>query len=253
MFPLLPRIWLDLAAVRRARGERACEIEAITLALRITPGWSHASRQLSTALEADGHYDKARAVLERAIAHSPLDPHNHGHLAYALWHLGQGEQGHRTPPLYRWLQALEPDYDWAWDIWAWWAKKMGRPGAPVELARILAEGRSGDAKVCLRLALTLVDPADREERIKALDRSISLDPLQVRPHDLKAEVLAEAKRWDEAKAACRPSVYGAHPPISSYTAAWSGSKPDAVISPLPWPGCDPCLPKTPTISGAGRN
>src|SRR5262249_45040022 len=37
MFPLLPRMWLDLATVRRARSERALEIEAIARALRINP------------------------------------------------------------------------------------------------------------------------------------------------------------------------------------------------------------------------
>ena len=38
LFPLLPRIWLDLATIRHARGERALEIEAISRALEDQPG-----------------------------------------------------------------------------------------------------------------------------------------------------------------------------------------------------------------------
>jgi tetratricopeptide (TPR) repeat protein len=210
MFPLLPRMWLDLAAVRRTRNERALEIEAISRALRINPGFSHASRQLAAALQKDGKDDEARTVLERAISLAPLDAANHGHLAFALWRLDRKEQA-----IERLIQALklEPDYDWAWDSFRSWAAELERPKAPAEIARILAETHSGDASVFLHLAMNLNDPADRDEKLAALDRSIALDPHQYQAHDLKAVALAEADRWEEAEAACRPSVYGEHPPI----------------------------------------
>ncbi len=98
-FPLLPRLWLDLAAVRAARGDRRGEREALERALQISPGWSTAVRALAESLEHDGNYAGSRTVLERAIARDALDAYNHGCLADALWHLGEQEPA---------LDALDP-------------------------------------------------------------------------------------------------------------------------------------------------
>ena len=77
----------------------------------------------------------------------------------------------------------------------------------------------------LRLAMTLSGEANREERLAALDRSIGLDQDCFQAHDLKAQILAEAGRWDEALAACHPPVYGEQPPIYLRgRAAWIGAQ-----------------------------
>ncbi len=210
LFPLLPRIWLDLATVRRCRQERPLEIEAIRRALRISPGWCQASRQLYTALKNEDRLQEARSVLEQAIGHSPLDAANHRCLAEALWLSGEKEYA-----IERLVQALklEPDDDWAWDTLHAWAHEMGRPSAPVELARVFAETRAGDPAVFLRLANTLCEPADRAERLAALDRTIALEPHRWEAYDLKAETLAQAGRWDEAEDACRPAICREQAPL----------------------------------------
>ena len=61
-FPLLPRLWLDLALVHQARLERAREIEALEQALEINPNWSYASRELALALDRDGQSTRARMI-----------------------------------------------------------------------------------------------------------------------------------------------------------------------------------------------
>ena len=210
LFPLLPRIWLDLAAVRRCRQERPLEIEAIRRALRISPSWGNASRQLYRALKNENRLEEARSVLEQAIGHSPLDVSNYGCLAEALWLAGEKEHA-----IERLVQALklQPDYDWAWDTLRAWAHTMGRPSAPVELARVFAETRAGDPAVFLRLAITLCEPAEAAERLAALERTITLDPRRWQAYDLKAETLAQAGRWDEAGDACRPAICGDQAPL----------------------------------------
>lgn len=209
-FPLLPRIWLDLAAACRASEDREGETRALDRALELAPGWGVAARQRAMALEKQGDYAGSRAVLERAVAHAPLDAFNHGCLADAMWHLDD-----REPALERLLHALrlEPDYDWGWDTLARWARELKRPGLPVELARELTEKRGGEARNWLRLARSLDGPEHLEERLAAFDRAIALDPRDFTAYDLKAELLAQAGRWDEAEALCGPGPWGERPPI----------------------------------------
>ena len=104
-FPLQAATWLDLATACRASNDRAGELDALDRALRLNPGWGHAARQRAMALEKDGDHAGSRSVLERAVAHAPLDAHNHGWLADTLWRLGE-----REPALERLVQAirLEP-------------------------------------------------------------------------------------------------------------------------------------------------
>ncbi len=208
-FPLLAEVWLDLAAVCRARKDGDGELAALDRALQISPGHSIAARQRAMALERDGDYAGSRALLERAIAYAPLDPFNHTCLADALWHLDQGEEA-----VDRLLHAmrLEPDQDWAWDTLRRWSIELDRRDVPLSLARELTEQRAGEASNWVRLARLLSGEEYLEERLAALDRAIALDPADIEPYDLRAHLLAEAGRYDEAEASCRPSAWGDSPP-----------------------------------------
>jgi tetratricopeptide (TPR) repeat protein len=217
-FPLLPRLWLDLAAVRRARGDRDGEHEALDRALRINPGWGTAARELSQALEREGKNEESRAVLERAAAYSPLDAVTHGFLADTLWLLGEKEAAFERLSL---ALRLNPAYDWAWRALAGWSGELERPDAPASLAREIARQRPGDGRAWLALARAIDGPDDLDERLGAIDRAAALSPRDPEPHDLKAEALAEAGRFDEAEAACLPPSWGDRPPlILRGRAAW---------------------------------
>lgn len=217
-FPLLAAVWLDLSTVCRARGDAAGEIEALERALRLQPGWSMAARRRADVFEKAGNYAESCAVLERAVAHTPLDPANHGCLADALWHLNRKDEA-----VERLLQALrlEPGYEWAWETLREWSEKLKRPELPLNLARELTEQRGGEARSWLKLARVLSGPDALAERLAAIDRAIALDPRQFEPYDLKAEVLAEAGRFEDASAACDAEVWGDRPPVSLRgRAAW---------------------------------
>jgi tetratricopeptide (TPR) repeat protein len=209
-FPLLPGIWLDLAAACAARGDHPGELEALDRALRISPGWGMAARRRAAAYQKDGDHAAARSVLERAVAHDPLDAENHGDLAHVLRRLGQAR-----PALDRLAHALrlDPGPDGAWTILGDWSRELGRPELPLELARELTAQRGGEARSWVVLARLLDGPDRLDERLAALERAVALNPRADAAYDLKAQLLAEAGRWDQAEAACRPSAWGDRPPV----------------------------------------
>ncbi len=208
-FPLVPRLWLNLAQVQRVRLNPAGEIEALQHALRINPSWGAASQQLAEAHERAGERQKGKEVLERACALTPLDPFNHGCLADVLWHLGEKEEA-----LKRIQRALTLDtgYDWGWRMLRDWSQELKRPELAVELARGLTRQRPGSPQAWLTLAYTITDPRALNERLAAIDEALRLQPRLVDGYRLRVRLLAEAKRFDEARAACRPAVFGEQVP-----------------------------------------
>ncbi len=135
-FPLIPSLWLDVAAARRAAGDSPGEIQAIGRALRISPSWSSAARMLSEAYERQGDYAKSHDTLRQAVARDPGNAQNHGCLADALWHLERKEEALAEIRL---AARLESRYDWAWDRLREWSAALEQPRAPVDLARECAK------------------------------------------------------------------------------------------------------------------
>ena len=94
-YPLLARLWVDLAEVCHAQEDREGQIRALRQAVHVAPGWSYAARELADAMEANDEGEEARVVLEQAVARSPLDPVNHGYLADNLWTAGDAADADR--------------------------------------------------------------------------------------------------------------------------------------------------------------
>ena len=216
-FPLLPRIWLDVAAVNRAQNQPQVEIAALKTALEINPTWGQAVRQLSEVHERLGHFETSRELLEQAVKTAPLDPYNHGCLADALWKLGRREEA-----LERIQNAvkIEPGYQWAWDALVRWSDELRRPELAGEIARELTTRRAGEARSWIVLARTLRRPEDLDERLAALTKAIELNPRALDAYDLRARLLAEANRFDEAIAACCPVSWEHLPSRLQARAAW---------------------------------
>ncbi len=76
-FPLVPPLWLDRAAVSRARGDSQAEHEAVQTAYQINPDWTTAVHRLCDVNERRGEYERSRHVLEQAVARNPLDFASH--------------------------------------------------------------------------------------------------------------------------------------------------------------------------------
>jgi tetratricopeptide (TPR) repeat protein len=229
-FPLLPRLWQDLAMLYRVRGDAEGEIAALEQALATSPGWSVAVRQLAEVYDRSGQFAKAKQLLEGAVARSPLDALNHGGLADVLWKLGDKEAA-----VARIGQAvkLEPGYHWAWDTLRRWCADLDRPEQAVSMARELTTTKAGEARSWMVLARVLDGPEALDERVAALDKAIALSPRAVDAYEQRSKILAEAGRYDEAEAGCRPAVFGENVPIElrarrAWVSAHKGDMPGAI-------------------------
>jgi tetratricopeptide (TPR) repeat protein len=200
-FPLLAKLWLDLAQVLHGMDNAEGRIDALRQAVAVAPGWSVAARELADSLDEAEEQDEAIIVLERAAMKSPLDPFAHGFLAERLWDAGRSREA-----LDRAKTAVrhEPGYDWAWHAVSLWSDRLEVPEEPAELVRELTRDRAGDPRVWLRLARMLHHPRYNDEVLAALDKATALDPKNVEAHDLKAERLADMGRYEAALAAAQP-------------------------------------------------
>lgn len=219
-FPLMGRLWVDLAEVYQFQNERHEQIEALQAALRTVPNWSAVARELSEVYQQTEQPDEARRVLERAVARVPLDPINHNYLAELLW-----EQGHCDDAIKQLKQTLllDPNNAWAWSMLLNWTSRMDQPEVPLEFARELTRRKPGDPRSWLALAKVLpspnaIDPTQNSEAtneaLAALERVIALDPRNLEACDLRAERLAESTRYEEALEACRPSGWEGELPVA---------------------------------------
>ena len=225
-FPLLPRVWLDLAAIEKIRADDPGEVAALERVLRIRSTYGDASRRLAAAHRRAGRFPEARAVLETAIAAAPLDVANRGALAETLWQQDRRAHGPRALELLVDAVRREPGYDWGWDTLERYARTLEQPALAETTARQLTTTRPGEARSWLRLAFTLhgeTGPA-LAERLAALDRVLALNPRANDAYDLRARLLVAAGRYDDALAACQPpaDAYpgGTHPHILDGRAAW---------------------------------
>lgn len=226
-FPLLPRIWAELATVYRLQNDTDAEVAALEQALALSPGWSTAVRQLAETYERRGELEKARSLLEAAAARDPLEVATLGCLADIRWQLGDREQAFQEVCR---AVTLEPGYQWAWDAARRWSEELKRPEAAVELARELTRKRGGEARSWMVLARTLPAPEPAEakpsaagnataaepppdERLTAIEKAIALSPRTVDAHDLRALILYFNGRVADARAACRPPVFGSRQPV----------------------------------------
>lgn len=209
-FPLLPRMWYELAAVCAARTDSEGEAEALGHALQINPSWSGASQKLAEVHRRQGNLPRAHTVLEQAITREPRNATTHGLLAEVLW-----EQDHRDAAVERLVHAvrLALDYEWAWRHLRDWTAELGHPEVAVDAARELTRTRPREARAWHILAEVLRPSPQWEECLAALDHVFELNPRYVEAHDLRAVLLADRGRFQEALDACRPEVFRSCRPL----------------------------------------
>jgi tetratricopeptide (TPR) repeat protein len=221
-FPLLPKLWMDRAQVCRARLDEEGELNALETALGINPAWGAVARGLAEVYVRRGDLAQARSALERGAAHDPLDPFTQGGLADLAERAGEREQ---AVAFVRRAVELFPGYEWAWErLKEWspvgaatlmaptWSTAPNRPQHAVEVAQSMCSQRPGESRCWLMLARMLPD-SEFDARMEAVDRAISLNPRLIDGYDLKALLLAQRRRLDEALAACQPTAWGDHPPV----------------------------------------
>ncbi len=213
-FPLVSELWFDLGYVRRLRGDGPEEVRAFERARALEPRSRRFALALAGTHRRQGAFEAALGVVEEALRHSPRDPGLHVERACLLWREDQRREA---------VEALEralrfsPTHERAWRLLRDWDEALGAERA-LALARELTERRPANA--ALWLSLARVAPT-LEERLAALDRAEALAPRDTDIHDLRATLLAEEGRFDEALAACAPAAFGEERPyLLEGRAAW---------------------------------
>ncbi len=207
-FPLVARLWLDLAAAQGNARQPEAEIESLRRALELAPSWSRASRALADAHERALQLDAAEHVLRRALAAEPLDISAHAYLADLLW---RRKQQTEAVTLVKRAITIDPTFDWGWDHLNQWAASTGEPKLALDLAQAITRSRPGDVQAWVRLAR--LQTSTPEEALATLERALAINPRDVETHEFRANMLSSLGRQDEAIAACRPEVFGEKPPL----------------------------------------
>jgi cellulose synthase operon protein C len=208
-FPLLPRLWLDLADVRRFRNELVEETAAVTRTLEISPGWAFASRRLAKLHLRALKTAEAERALVATLSHDPLDATLLTDHASGLWQAGRQTEAMRE--IERAI-ALAPAYTLPWALLTQWARARHEPDRMGELVRRLIAERPGDPLPHARLAQELITAGQFSEVLDAARTAVSLDASQSENHDLVATALTHLGRYEEALAACQPADFGETPP-----------------------------------------
>jgi cellulose synthase operon protein C len=221
-FPLVPRVWIDLAEASSAANRPEERIEALRQAVLVAPGWTPAVREYAEALGEAEQYDEAIRVLERLVARSPLDPLAHWYLAERLWDADRSREAlDRAKLSVRMDTGVDPRAEIAWSAVMSWSDRLDAPEEAVDLARAIAGDRAGDPQAWLRLARCLTEFSQSDEALHALDTAIRLDPRNVEAYDMKAERLAALGHYEAALETAQPSEFvGDMPLLLQGRAAW---------------------------------
>lgn len=219
-FPHLAGIWLDLADAHRANKNADAEMLAVRRAVELAPTWTEARRMLADAHERANSLDSAKAMLEESIQRTPLDSFAQFNLAEFLW-----RQNDREGAIARARQALElnPRHDVAWGRYCDWCSQLDRSDDAVALARAWTEKRPGESHSWMRLGQALQWQGPRasskneakriEDCIAAYDEAIRRNPHFDDLYDMKADALAVAGKYDEARRTCNATAAKGKPPL----------------------------------------
>ncbi len=201
-FPMMPRVWYDLAEIHHNLADHEAEIASYEKALELNPRWDSAMRSLARALEKRGDTERCVELLRRALAEDPNEAANHGCLADTLWRLGEYDEAFNSVAA---AVRAAPNYSWGWTHLGEWGRILERRDAAILEGERLVEERPTDPESWRILAKLNGDFDENEARIDALDRGIGLHPEDDQLYDQKAWALCNMGRYDEAIAACSES------------------------------------------------
>jgi len=216
-FPVHPRLWLDLASAREAARDLDGALDAIDGALRINPTFALAVLRKVDILRDTERLDRARAVLERAVALAPDEVELRRQLAITSWDQGEKE---RAVECIKEAIRFAPGAERCWNLLHGFRRSLGEPtGALVELQEH-ADARPWDATARMFVAHAQHEVGSEEAALESIQTALEIDPFSTDPHDLRATILANLGRHDEALAACLPPWRGPLPVSLQARAAW---------------------------------
>lgn len=210
-FPMVPRMWLDLAMAHRQADDHDAELAALERARAINPHWVDVARALSELYMSRDQYDEAEKVIRQVLAIDPRDPVSLGSLADCLYRAGKKPEA---------LQSLvsacvtAPGFEWGWARLCDWSAELDQGQTAQDTAQKTIAARPHDARSYLRQAETLHEIEQIPQAFAALEQALGLDERFVDAHVLKAFYLGRLHRWDEALEACNPACFATDIPAA---------------------------------------
>ena len=194
------------ASVEAIAKDPSAERRHLQRILELDPADSEARVRLLDLALADENVAQARALAEDALRRDVADPG--ALLGRARVALAEGRADEAVADLER-AAELRPDDAASWNLLA----EHGGDGGPARaraLAERLTSQRPGDPMVWLRLAESEPEPA---AALRVLESGLERSPRDVSLLLMRVRVLRALERFDEALAACRPTVLGERRPI----------------------------------------
>lgn len=209
-FPMIPRIWLDLAMACRQADDHKSELAALERARSINPHWVDVARALAELYISRNQFDEAEEVMRRVLSMDPRDPGSIGALADCLYRSDKKIEAMETL-----VVACEnsPSFDWGWTRLCDWSFEIDQGKTAKVTAEKAIASRPHDAFSFLRKAETLHEIDDIPNAFAPLEQALKLDPRFVDAHVLKAFYLGRLHRWDEALEACSPECFAGDLPV----------------------------------------
>jgi tetratricopeptide (TPR) repeat protein len=195
----VPRLQLELAGLRRTRGDVEGEARGLAAALRANPSWLEAILRAAGSLQYATDPDSARRILEKGLRFHPRS----SALLLATARL-EFKHGRVASALSCARQAVEnqPEEAEGWALYASYARQLERAEDVGVLAHELTRQRPWNARIWLRLADVRALEAENLATIAALREALARDPDLPEAHDELAQALTRIGKRDEALQAC---------------------------------------------------
>jgi tetratricopeptide (TPR) repeat protein len=229
-FQDLPGLMLREAEALAQMGRSSEERDAVERALAAAPRWPIAIQRYAQVLLQDSREDEAVRRLETGIAQNPFTMSLRVQLADIFWGAQKKQEALATVER---AIVVDATSQAAWGRYIEWSEELHRRDHALQSLRALCGERPGSVDLWLLVATTLQRPEDLDERLRALDRAITIDPRRIESHDLKSMLLAQAGDFESALAACRHAAWKDRPPLElrgrrAWVHAMRGEMPSAI-------------------------
>lgn len=195
-----PQALLGLGTLLVRSGEVAEGIASLESAIRVAPGFRDAQRTLATAYAGAGRWQEAIAIYEELLSADPADTRVRLAHAVALTNVQRMDQALDELDA---IQKAEPANPQVASTSASVLSAAGRPAAALQVLRdFLDANPQGQqrAPILRRLAHLLNRNGRQEDALRLLNEAVELSPGDVEGLLLRARVLTELNRLDEAGA-----------------------------------------------------
>ncbi|MEM6313139.1 MAG: tetratricopeptide repeat protein, partial [Planctomycetota bacterium] len=213
--PLLAGAWLTAARVHELSLDPDKQRAALERAIELNPRSDLAALELAELHSDAARFGEARAVINAALERMPRSVGLLRRRSELLFVASDDPDDQRAAvDALEEVIRLEPHIPENWGKYAFYCRHTEQGPRVRAFAEELLEQRPGDAELRLNLAQHLTNEGELNLALEHLDTLLAAAPRSIDAHDLRAELLGALSRFDDAQAACRPTVFGDDIPVS---------------------------------------